>query len=812
MSRLSDEHQEQRTAAASKIQAAHRGKKGRKKFKHIRDAKQREEDRIATNPKIGEARRAGGKKKAAMAHGSTKMMVSMFGADGGAYMRTSDQRQCRDVPMCCSLVIYVWCMLFLADYGWTNGDIDTLFYPINYEGRACGVGELKQFKSLYYPWVMDPEINTCVKECPTSTSQFAVAGVVPTLDDMAAPFSSFICSQEVEEHGRFAAGSYGTPSDNYKKEVCGESCIGSLCVPKECTGGNGMVKEGPCWHPYGETKDVLFQCIPTQLAGNISTRLMEQVAGQMGAHHLNDTKEFAWVIAVCCGIALVFSFGWIMMLDLFAGPLIWGTVYIIIAVLPLVALTAFYQAGSIDAIKNVIDVPAELTSQLGETKPSKELAQLIGWVCAIADAVIISMFFMFRERMKISIGVIEEAGDAFLDISARGVPLICVPIITFLIQVPIVIWGAISTLLIVSLRTFNHAEQVWVYSDELKTMIAFNICGSVWLMYLISSIQYTTIAGAVATWYFTLPDKDNPHERKLPAFMVSRSLFRVIRYNIGSMIFGSLLITAVVILKWAATYVVDQVMAQSPENKVIKAMGVCLLLCVNCIEKFIRYLGQLAYIEVAIYGHNFCTAIYCAAKRLLKNMLRFAFLVVFAKLMVFIGKLGTVAASTYLCFLIMTESRDPSASSHVPVVPLVLCAVVSAGTVTLIMSVYEVAVETIMICFLEDEVENVGDKPSFASGGLAEFMTSTKSISDAMEAYGDSVRAAKTEHILEEDRCTANLKDQNDSVGGRTGSAKQRRLAKQEKDQKWTENPSSGYTDDTFEVEHNLPCKDWGQD
>jgi hypothetical protein len=75
----------------------------------------------------------------------------------------------------------------------------------------------------------------------------------------------------------------------------------------------------------------------------------------------------------------------------------------------------------------------------------------------------------------------------------------------------------------------------------------------------------------------------------------------------------------------------------------------------------------------------------------------------------------------------------------------------------------------------EDEAENVGDKPPFASGALAEFMTSTKSISDAMEAYGDSVRAAKTEHILEEDRCTADLKEQNGSVGGR---AKQRRLAK----------------------------------
>eukprot|EP01052_Picozoa_sp_SAG31_P027569 SAG31_NODE_2590_length_5426_cov_4.118265_5_plen_73_part_00 len=64
------------------------------------------------------------------------------------------------------------------------------------------------------------------------------------------------------------------------------------------------------------------------------------------------------------------------------------------------------------------------------------------------------------------------------------------------------------------------------------------------------------------------------------------------------------------------------------------------------------------------------------------------------------------------------------------------------------MSVYEVAIDTIMICFLEDEAENVGDKPSFATGELAQFMTSTKKISDAAHAYGDSVRQAKTDRIV----------------------------------------------------------------
>ena len=40
-------------------------------------------------------------------------------------------------------------------------------FPVNYEGRACGVGDLENYKSLYYPWVMIPEMNMCVDECPT---------------------------------------------------------------------------------------------------------------------------------------------------------------------------------------------------------------------------------------------------------------------------------------------------------------------------------------------------------------------------------------------------------------------------------------------------------------------------------------------------------------------------------------------------------------------------------------------------------------------------------------------------------------------
>lgn len=67
-----------------------------------------------------------------------------------------------------------------------------------------------------------------------------------------------------------------------------------------------------------------------------------------------------------------------------------------------------------------------------------------------------------------------------------------------------------------------------------------------------------------------------------------------------------------------------------------------------------------------------------------------------------------------------------------PIAPIVLGGV-AAGVVAFgVMGVYETAIDTIMMCFLEDEEMNDNHGyPTFASGELATFMKGTKSIADA---------------------------------------------------------------------------------
>merc|ERR1712195_441387 len=83
-----------------------------------------------------------------------------------------------------------------------------------------------------------------------------------------------------------------------------------------------------------------------------------------------------------------------------------------------------------------------------------------------------------------------------------------------------------------------------------------------------------------------------------------------------------------------------------------------------------------------------------------------------------------------------------------PQAPVIAAALGASIVSWAIMGVYETAIDTILLCFLEDEKNN-GDKGrvTFCSGDLLNFMSGTKSLSEATDAYSSSIRDAKTAKI-----------------------------------------------------------------
>uniref|UniRef100_A0A2C9LLK8 Choline transporter-like protein n=1 Tax=Biomphalaria glabrata TaxID=6526 RepID=A0A2C9LLK8_BIOGL len=181
--------------------------------------------------------------------------------------------------------------------------------------------------------------------------------------------------------------------------------------------------------------------------------------------------------------------------------------------------------------------------------------------------------------------------------------------------------------------------------DSYKTaMLIFMVFMFFWLMNFIVALEQMTLAGAFASYYWAW-DKN----KDIPTFPLWSSFYRSLRYHMGSLAFGSLIIAIIQMIRAFLEYVNRKL--KGSENKVAKFILTCLRCCFWCLEKFLRYINKNAYILIAIHGRNFCTAAKDGFLLIMRNVLRAAvldkvcdFLMFISKLMV-TGAIGTIILS-----------------------------------------------------------------------------------------------------------------------------------------------------------------------
>lgn len=387
----------------------------------------------------------------------------------------------------------------------------------------------------------------------------------------------------------------------------------------------------------------------------------------------------------------------------------------------------------------------------------------------IAWAVLGVIFIVFSGRIHIAIGVIEEASDAFLDIPTA----VLFPVFLLIISIPISMFCCFACFMLMSLRSVDPATGAMTYCLDpavaeiaypgvgdpdcviLKGMLFAQVFGWLWTVQWFSSIQYTSVAGAVSRWYFTPTmdvNGDGKDTKDVSSFLLYDSIMRTLFHHLGTMALGSFITAVVICVKYIAVYTITQIQAQSPENKLIQFLGNCLKVVIGCMERFIRFLGHIAYIETAIYGTNFCQSVVKAFIRLVKNVVRFSFVTIFSKLVLLLGKLVTICGAVWVAIFsiafIYPHADENAVPGAIPVAPALIVAFFSMTIGASIMGIYETAIDTILVSFLEDEAENDDNgNITFASGELAQFMSGTKSIADAEEAYKDATMDAKTSRI-----------------------------------------------------------------
>ncbi|TTR84632.1 Oxysterol-binding protein 1 [Bagarius yarrelli] len=252
----------------------------------------------------------------------------------------------------------------------------------------------------------------------------------------------------------------------------------------------------------------------------------------------------------------------------------------------------------------------------------------------------------------------------------------------------------------------NQTELVeFRMNGPLQYMVWYHAVGLIWISEFILACQQMTIAGAVVTYYFTR-DKS-----QLPLTPVLSSV----------------------------------------ENACARCMLKACVCCLWCLEKCLSYLNQNAYVATAINSTSFCTSARDAFIILAENVLRVATINSVGDFVLFLGKVLIVSCTAFAGVLALNYQREYT----VWVLPLIIVCVFAFLVSHCFLSVFEMVVDVLFLCFAIDTKYNDGSPGSeyYMDKALMEFVESNrKAETDSRRAEAGDSREMKPMSLQTRDR------------------------------------------------------------
>uniref|UniRef100_A0A0P4W552 Choline transporter-like protein n=1 Tax=Scylla olivacea TaxID=85551 RepID=A0A0P4W552_SCYOL len=142
----------------------------------------------------------------------------------------------------------------------------------------------------------------------------------------------------------------------------------------------------------------------------------------------------------------------------------------------------------------------------------------------------------------------------------------------------------------------------------------------------------------------------------------------------------------------------------------------------------------------AIYGYSFCKAAQKAFSLLVSNALRVAAINSVGAFVLILTKLSIVAITIAIGYVILRTKQELTYIW----VPLLIVFIYSYFIAHCFISVYEMCIDTLFLCFCEDCERNDGiNSPYYMSRGLMQFVENSKKALEALEERQKEGRLAQ---------------------------------------------------------------------
>ncbi|XP_044514171.1 choline transporter-like protein 1 [Gracilinanus agilis] len=422
------------------------------------------------------------------------------------------------------------------------------------------------------------------------------------------------------------------------------------------------------------------------------------------------------IILGLCLLSLVLSMILMVIIRYISRVLVWIlTILIILGSLGGTGVLWWLYAKQRKSPKETV-IPEQL--QIAEDNLRALLIYAIS--ATVFTVILFLIMLVMRKRVALTIALFHVAGKVFIHLPL----LVFQPFWTFLALLLFWMYWIMTLLFLGTLGSaIPNGEFVeFEVSGPLQYMWWYHVVGLIWISEFILACQQMTVAGAVVTYYFTR-DK-----RNLPYTPILGSVNRLIRYHLGTVAKGSFIITLVKIPRMILMYIHNQL--KGKENACARCMLKSCICCLWCLEKCLNYLNQNAYTATAINSTNFCTSAKDAFVILVENALRVATINTVGDFMLFLGKILIVCCTALAGIMLLNYQQDYT----VWVLPLVIVCLFAFLVAHCFLSIYEMVVDVLFLCFAIDTKYNDGSpgREFYMDKVLMEFVeNSRKSMKEA---------------------------------------------------------------------------------
>ena len=345
-----------------------------------------------------------------------------------------------------------------------------------------------------------------------------------------------------------------------------------------------------------------------------------------------------------------------------------------------------------------------------------------GIILSILLIYLVLMIFLWG-RISKAIAIIKEGSRAVNKFPS----MIIIPAVMFFLICGLTVWWATVSIFLQSTQkpvTISSTDARWAsymnsISDYMNTsrlanssitidqgttalqvLNLYNLFSYFWAVAFVDALAYVTIAGVVASWYFGGIGDDKKSEK----FSVAKSFWRAIRYHIGSIIFGSLVVAIVQMIRYLFKKLKSRFENLAKANTVATWILKVFDGILWVIEKIVKFMNKNAYIMIAIHGGNFLMSSSRGFMIVLENILIVGTTNTISDVVLFLGKILLTVVSSVICYLIIDLNNmylffNPVLPAiEYGIIPSLVCAVITFIITTLFMNLYDTAIDTILLC------------------------------------------------------------------------------------------------------------------